>query len=216
MRLRVEAPAPEVADGPLELTLSACNPSPVEVVWQGRPLPPGQRVTRTIQATGPVAFELAVAGRQLTVWRPVTFTRVDPVAGEVTNAALVTPAASLRPLDPVVLFPDSQPRPVGVELLAHHGPLAGGALLVGDHRLQVAGEGRYQVEVPAPPAPTTVGLAFAGFDRDCQTIELPHLPRRLYQPPAQVRLVPLELQTRPRRVGYLAGAGDAVPAALER
>ncbi|MGE0490572.1 MAG: PIG-L family deacetylase [Vulcanimicrobiota bacterium] len=216
LRLRAQAAGPQVRRGPVEVTLSACNPSPVDVRWQGQWLPCGQTVERTLQATGPVAFELEVAGRALTVWRTLTYTRVDPVAGQVTTEVLALPEASLRPLDDLILFPDAQPRAVTVELRAHHGPLPPGRLVVGDQTLEVPGEGRYPVEVPAPSAPTTARLAFAEFDRDCITIELPPLPRMLYQPAAQVRLVPLELQTRSRRVGYLAGAGDAVPEALQR
>jgi len=45
-------------------------------------------------------------------------------------------------------------------------------------------------------------------------INYPHLPVLLLQPPAQARVVSLDVQTRGRRVGYLPGAGDSVAESL--
>src|SRR5207247_3654795 len=42
-----------------------------------------------------------------------------------------------------------------------------------------------------------------------------HLPLQLLQSPARAKAISLELATRGRHVGYLPGAGDEAPAALE-
>jgi hypothetical protein len=53
------------------------------------------------------------------------------------------------------------------------------------------------------------------FDQERVEVRYDHLPLQLLQPPARARAVSLELATRGRHVGYLPGAGDDVPAALE-
>jgi hypothetical protein len=54
------------------------------------------------------------------------------------------------------------------------------------------------------------------FNQQRIEVRYDHLPLQLLQPPASARAVSLELATRGRHVGYLPGAGDDVPAALEQ
>ncbi len=57
-------------------------------------------------------------------------------------------------------------------------------------------------------ASTEIGGAIFGTER--YTINYPHLPVLLLQPPAQAKAVALDVQIRGKRVGYLPGAGDSV------
>ena len=45
-------------------------------------------------------------------------------------------------------------------------------------------------------------------------LDYKHLPVQLLQPPARARLVPAEVAVKARKIGYLPGAGDAIPEAL--
>jgi len=90
-------------------------------------------------------------------------------------------------------------------------------------RLAAAGEHArlaFAVTAPAQRSTATLGASVAinGRRFDQQRIEIcyDHLPFQLLQPPARARAVSLELATRGHRVGYLPGAGDEVPAALEQ
>ncbi|MBL8003342.1 MAG: PIG-L family deacetylase [Flavobacteriales bacterium] len=47
-------------------------------------------------------------------------------------------------------------------------------------------------------------------------IDYPHIMPQVYYTPAEVKLVPLEVSTTAKRVGYVKGAGDEVPQALEQ
>jgi hypothetical protein len=54
------------------------------------------------------------------------------------------------------------------------------------------------------------------FDRQRVEVRYDHLPLQVLQPRARARVLSLELATRGRHVGYVPGAGDDVPAALEQ
>jgi len=53
-------------------------------------------------------------------------------------------------------------------------------------------------------------------DRTLHEIDYPHIMPQVYYTPAEVKLVPLDLTTTAKRVGYVKGAGDEVPQALEQ
>lgn len=63
-------------------------------------------------------------------------------------------------------------------------------------------------------------FAFVGpkgtADRTLHEIDYPHIMPQVYYTPAEVKLVPLEVKTTAKRVGYVKGAGDEVPQALEQ
>lgn len=69
------------------------------------------------------------------------------------------------------------------------------------------GEGRLRAEVV---------LDGRAYDRGYERIEYDHIPALTLFPPAEARLVLLDVQTAGERIGYLPGAGDQIPAALER
>jgi LmbE family N-acetylglucosaminyl deacetylase len=53
-------------------------------------------------------------------------------------------------------------------------------------------------------------------DRTLHEIDHPHIMPQVYYTPAEVKLVPLDVKTTAQRVGYVKGAGDEVPQALEQ
>jgi hypothetical protein len=90
-------------------------------------------------------------------------------------------------------------------------------------RLRVPGEqARVTFTVVAPPHSTTGSLGATAevngrrFDQQRVEVSYEHLPLELLQPRARARVVSLELAIRGHHVGYVPGAGDEVPAALEQ
>ena len=53
-------------------------------------------------------------------------------------------------------------------------------------------------------------------DRTLHEIDYPHIMPQVYYTPAEVKLVPLDVSTTAKTVGYVKGAGDDVPQALEQ
>ena len=79
---------------------------------------------------------------------------------------------------------------------------------------------RFAFNVTAPMQPTvgflTARAAIDGktYDTSRQEIRYEHIPPQLLQPPARVKAVCLDLQTRAREIGYLPGAGDRTAEAI--
>ena len=65
-----------------------------------------------------------------------------------------------------------------------------------------------------------VAFSFTGpkgkADRTLHEIDYPHIMPQVYYTPAEVKLVPLDVRTTAKTVGYIKGAGDDVPQAIEQ
>jgi hypothetical protein len=75
--------------------------------------------------------------------------------------------------------------------------------------------------VPQAAAQTGVMTASAevggkAYSRGLVTIDYPHIPQEELFPPAEARLVKLQLATRGTNIGYLMGSGDGIPEALRQ
>jgi len=90
-------------------------------------------------------------------------------------------------------------------------------------RLGAAGErAQFTFTVTAPLRPVTATLGTSvdvnGRRFDAQRVEVryDHLPLQVLQPSARAKALSLELATRGHWIGYVPGAGDEVPAALQQ
>lgn len=176
-------------------------------------------------ATLTAEFTLTAAGERITVRRPVEHRYVDRVRGELTRPFAIVPAVAARIASPILLFPDGKPRPVTVESRA----LAAGA--AADIRLRVppgwsvdppearflASEKGEQMPITFNVTPGTQSgpIAVEGA-HELVRIEYDHIPPQLVQPPARAQGVRADIRLAARRIGYVMGAGDDVPAALRQ
>lgn len=164
--------------------------------------------------------------------------RTEPMTA-ADNAGLrrrltVIAPVSLRFLAGVQLFQPGATRPVVVEVTAARTGSAGTVQLdapagwtvtPGSQRFRpgAAGEhARFTFSVTAPPRVVTAALGASveingrRFDQQRVEVRYAHLPLEVLQPSARAKALSLELATRGHNVGYLPGAGDEVPAALEQ
>jgi len=158
----------------------------------------------------------------------------DPAAPALRRRLEIIAPVSVQFVAGVRLFAPGAARPVTVDLTAARARTAGTVQLDAPagwsvtpasqpFRLAAPGaHARFTFTVTAPPqlatAPLGASVEINGRRFNQQRIEVryDHLPLQLLQPPASARAVSLELATRGRHVGYLPGAGDDVPAALEQ
>jgi hypothetical protein len=158
----------------------------------------------------------------------------DPAAPALRRRLEVIAPVSVRFIAGVQLFAPGAARPVTVDLTAARARAvgtvqldapAGWVVTPASQPFRLAAPGahaRFTFTVTAPPqlstGPLGASVEINGRRFDQQRIEVryDHLPLQLLQPPARARAVSLELATRGRHVGYLPGAGDDVPAALEQ
>lgn len=182
----------------------------------------------------PVEQVFEISGQTLVVHDEPVQVINDPVRGELRRRLDVIPPVSLSWSQPLELFNPGASKRVVVEVAAARAPSVGSVQLelpAGWHatparqefRLAAPGDReRFTFEVTAPPAPDTGFVtATAGIDgkrHDHTRIEIryDHIPAQLLQPPAQLKVVSLDLATRGQAIGYLPGAGDLVGESLAR
>lgn len=162
-----------------------------------------------------------------------TYKWVDRVAGERIRPVYVTPVASVIPQTDV-LIARGGPQEVVVEVEALTDSLVGqvnvtlpeGWATTKDLKtvnIAKRNERRrftYQLIPGADAKAGAVKFKFSGpkgkADRTLHEIDYPHIMPQVYYTPAEVKLVPLDVQCTAKTVGYIKGAGDDVPEALEQ
>ena len=158
---------------------------------------------------------------------------VDRVAGERIRPVYVTPVASVIPKSDV-LIATGGPQQITVEVEALTDSLTGqlnvtlpeGWATTKDLKLvNIAKRNErqsftYQLIPGEDAKPGAVKFTFTGpkgtADRTLHEIDYPHIMPQVYYTPAEVKLVPLDVTTTAKRVGYVKGAGDDVPQAMEQ
>jgi len=180
-----------------------------------------------------VIFHLEAHGVAFDLAAPVRYRFADQVLGERWQPLVVVPPVMVNFDRPVQVLADGGGR--RVDLVA----VAGRRAVAGRLKLQVTGgwrvepaefpfalarpgdEVRFSTMLTPPAEPRTGALTVTAETGDgpapalgVRRIDYPHIPLQTLFPPARVRLVRLELKRGGLRIGYVAGAGDEVPAAL--
>jgi len=182
-----------------------------------------------------VEFVVSTDRGRLTFSAPVTYRFTDPVEGEQERPFVIVPPVSVHWDDAVYVFPDARPKRVRLTLQGHADGVAGILRL----RLPPGWQAEpasvpfrmaqrdETVDVPIvirPPAEPTTGHLQAEVEiggrpqpaRDIVRIVYPHIVPQTLFPPAEARLVRVDLRVRKRRIGYVMGAGDELPRYLRQ
>lgn len=191
----------------------------------------------------PVEFVLDVRSSDgkvetLRVMRSVLFKWTDPVAGERLRSIEVTPKVMVNVDAQVLMFTDATPRPLRVRLKAGQDKVAGElrlslpttyvaepkqvafSLASKGEEQEVLFQVRHREKLPSASLDSTltVEAIIEGqtYSRGLLRIEHPHIPIQTLFPSATVKLVGVSLQKTRKKIGYIAGAGDEVAAALKQ
>ncbi len=172
-------------------------------------------------------------GLEVSADRALMQTWIDRVAGERTRPVVVTPIASIDIPDAVAIVTGERAK-VSVEVEALCDELSG--------ELQCAAPAGWSIEHAPQPVDHmkrgerkhfelelrrakqalagTLHFSFSGpkgsADKTLHVIDYPHILPQTWYTPADIKLVPLEVAVSVKNVGYIEGAGDDVPKALER
>lgn len=181
-----------------------------------------------------IDFSFDVLGRQIILERPIEFKYTDPARGELYEPVVVTPPVTANIDAKDYIFNSKQPQNISIKLKAF--TKASGSISIKpvdgwkispdkiDFDGKVKGDEwtvSFSVEptdskpkvsvfdavVTANGLPYSVGI---------QHINYNHIPNITLFPPAQTKLINLDLKTDGKRIGYIAGAGDLVPDALRQ
>ena len=177
-------------------------------------------------------FTLEVLGAEVPITAPVLYKATYPDRGEVYRPVLVVPAAGVSFAKPVYLWPAREAREVTVAVESFAGERAGSVALAApagwtvepatrEVSLSTTGavaEATFTVTPPADAAEAQLAAHFTTaadtFDRAVRVLRYGHIPPQAIVQPAQARAVRLELSRSAERIGYVPGAGDAIPEAL--
>jgi LmbE family N-acetylglucosaminyl deacetylase len=181
-----------------------------------------------------VPFTIEVGGQQITYTLEPRFRRVDRVEGEVNEPLVVAPPVFVTLPRPVFVFANTAPKTVNVRVIAAAEAVAGSIALeapsgwkVEPASVPVDFRGRdsesnaaFQITPPPAAGEATLRATFTlaggqpqpAFSRE--RIAYPHIEPQTLIPRAEAKLVRSNIENRARRVGYLPGAGDDIPASL--
>jgi len=182
---------------------------------------------------GSVTFVLHNGGQSVPMTIPLLYRWTDPVEGDLYRPFAVAPPVVIHSKENLLLFTDHAARPLRLQVHSVSGAVAGHVALTlpsgwscTPERLPfklTQQDETLDLEFRITPAThaldgSLTAVATAGgrsWDTDLITISYPHIPIQTLFAPAQVKLLRLPLPAVKRRIGYIMGAGDEIPACLE-
>ncbi|MBT8263317.1 MAG: PIG-L family deacetylase [Bacteroidia bacterium] len=178
-------------------------------------------------------FNLTMGRSQLSVVRDAVYKYNDPVKGEVYQPMEILPEVTTSIPEKVLIFPDNKPKEVPVRIVAGRDSINGMVQLNHPQGWTVS-PGQHTFELPKKGEATTVlfsvtpprnqsegylrPLASFGsrfFDKELVTIDYEHIPYQRVLMPSEAKAVRIDIEKRGQRIGYIDGAGDAIPESLE-
>lgn len=182
-----------------------------------------------------VAFNLVINGTEIQMVKDVVYKFRDPVAGEVYQPFEVVPPVFANIPEPVYIFADNTPQTLNLVVKAGKANVSGKASLelpAGwrsepmsvDFQLSLKEE---ELVIPFqlfPPRGQSVGQLRPlieledgkTYQKELVLIEYDHIPTQTILRDAESKIVKIELEKKGEKVGYIEGAGDAIPQSLEQ
>jgi hypothetical protein len=179
-------------------------------------------------------FQIAAGSARIELTRPVLYRYVDRVQGELTRPLVVVPPVAVNVTESVRLFPQAEKRSIHVLVQAEQANAEGQVKLEmpagwtaqpADLPFKLPARGQQQELIfdITPPAGAAVthlrAVAEIGgraVSQGIQVISYPHIPVQTVFPPANEKLVRADIKVTAKNVGYIMGAGDEMPRALEQ
>ena len=181
-----------------------------------------------------VDVDLDISGQIIKYSVPVVYRWTDRVKGELFRPVRVVPEVSVSIDDPVVIFSTVAPRDIAVTIHANTDDVSGEVSLQLEKgwksspesqlvTIEKSGLEKTVIFRLTPPKKEAVSEITARMKIDgkvlnqtMQTIEYDHIPYQLMLPKSSFRAVRETVKSEAQTVGYIMGAGDAVPQALEQ
>ncbi len=172
---------------------------------------------------------VSVEGEEISLDVPVVFKRYDPVEGEVYEPVAISPPVMANLSSEVLVFGDGNSKSVDVRVIAGKKGVSGTLSLDApkgwnispetiDYSLQQKGEEHlYSFDITPPKKASdgnvSIALTYNGktYSNGYSSISYDHIPKQNIYPKATSRVVRLDLEKRGDLIGYIEGAGDAIP-----
>jgi LmbE family N-acetylglucosaminyl deacetylase len=180
-----------------------------------------------------VTYNFIIDGKPISFERRLVYKYVDPVRGEVYQPIEIAPPFTATVENKVYVYSNTQPQHLQVKLKSFTNgggsisikPVTGWQISPAVINFSNKHKGDEWTEdftiIPTSSAKNEVAQALVTsngqvFNMGLQRIRYEHIPNITLFPPAQAKLVHLDLKTAGKRIGYIAGAGDLIPDALRQ
>jgi len=179
-------------------------------------------------------FDLIIEGQAISIKKPIRYKYNDRVKGEVYQPFEIVPEASVALEDKVLLFAKAEVKTIAVKVIAHRDNIEGTVQLNHDSDwivnpisvpVKIAKKGQEKIvrfEVAARPNATEayitpeVTLNGKSYNKELVSLDYDHIPLQTLFLPSDAKVVHLDIAKAGQRIGYIQGAGDAIPESLEQ
>lgn len=179
-------------------------------------------------------FVLNFGGYKVNIERPIVYRYAKRDKGELYQPFEILPEATARFNDKVIIFADGTPKQIPVTIKAHKDNLKGEVQFcyakgwnvdVETKPFEIAKKGDEQIIMFTLTPPEnqdenyiTPIIKVNGklITRELVTIEYDHVPMQSILLPSEAKVVRLNIERLGENIGYIMGAGDAVPTSLEQ
>ena len=215
---------------------------PSQQYWLKQPSTPGYYRVGPAEpiglALGPdpcfAVVELSHPAGSIRLRVPLMTRTVDPVEGEIYDPFPIVPPVSLRVMEEVLVFPSGQAKALHVSVRPGAEPVRGTLHLTIPAGWQIsppsfnvnlaasAGDTIFAFQITPGPHSANGGVTAAidlpgtSVTTSTNTITYRHIPRQTLLAPARARILRSSIQSTVGTAGYIMGAGDDVPAAIEQ
>ena len=177
-------------------------------------------------------FHLEINGVPYEYSTAIVFKRNDPVDGESYRPFVVTPPVFVNIREQVLVFPDHEPKEVTVLVKAGQENISGKVRLdlppgwqsnpeEVPYTLAAKNEEQliaFQVLPPETSQEAYIGVTATSegqiYDKGLKEITHDHVPTQTIFPRSRTKVVKVDLEKIGHDVGYIMGAGDAIPESL--
>ncbi len=182
----------------------------------------------------PITFSLSIEGVVLDITKNLIYKYNDPVKGEVYQPFDVLPEVTSSIPEKVIVFSTNEAQEIPVIIKAGKDNISGIVFLQHpvdwivtpthqEFALNKKGAQETVLFRVQPPTKQNEGLlqpklqmGDITFDKELVEIDYDHLPYQSVLIPSQAKVVHISLQKKGEYIGYIKGAGDAIPESLEQ
>jgi LmbE family N-acetylglucosaminyl deacetylase len=168
-------------------------------------------------------FSFTIDSQMLTFTSPIIFKYTDETRGELYRTFEIRPEIAANISDKVYVFADNQAKDVEITLKSAKSNVSGSLSLElpnGWKSVPVSIDfnlaSKYQEQKVSFKVTPSSKAANGTFDRGILTVAYDHIPPQTLFPISEAKVVKLDIKFKGKNIGYIAGAGDEVPAALRQ
>jgi LmbE family N-acetylglucosaminyl deacetylase len=184
-----------------------------------------------------VSYEFIIEGKPVHFERQLVYKYVDPAKGEIYQPVQIAPPVTANIQNSVYIFNSQQPQTVQVKLKSFKNGATGDIHLNAPAGFKVSPESvaftnkskgdEWEQNFTISPsgnksqtgvleAQVTLGMDPKVYNYSILSIRYNHIPNITIFPPAQTKLLQLDLKITGKKIGYIDGAGDLVKDALRQ